>query len=266
MVISRTMIMTATVALLMSCASSKQTPVENVPTSIEKENSYKQWRYDNGGCVFKKAGCRINFQTVTDIKKIQSWVIAFRTGGSKNNSYNLGFSLGEIDGEQALICTQSDTRDPGNNRRTEAKVALAPVGDYRITFDLYVDQVPRGYDATISQIKCGSGKPPVNIKMTDGGGVRVKSGGKHALSRTPGYFKKGWHSVVYTIENSKKAISLSIDGRPLNINQNNVVTDCRDIRRAGKDYYLKIGLYEDDIVPDFWIGYKNLTFTDLRQL
>jgi len=256
--------MTAIVVLLMSCVGSNQKLINSVQTSIETENSYKQWRYGNGSCLSKKDSCRMNFQTVSNVKEFESWVIAFRTGGSKNNNHNLGFSLGDIDGEQALICTQSDTRDPGNNRRTEAKVALIPVGDYRIEFDLYVDQVPNGFDATISQIKCGSGKPPINIKLIDGGGVRVKSGGKHALSRTPGYFKNGWHSVVYTIENSKKQISLSIDGRSLNINNNNVVTDCRDIKRAGRDYYLKIGLYEDDITPGFWVGYKDLAVTRLN--
>jgi len=259
MFISRIVIVTAMVFLLISCVRDKQQFVE----TIETESNYRQWRYDNRSCVSKNRHCRMNFQTVADIKQFESWVIAFRTGGTKNNDYNLGFSLGDIDGEQALICAQSDTRDPGDSRRTEAKVALIPVGDYRVAFDLYIDEVPKGFDTTISQIKCGSGKPPINLKITDGGGVRVKSGGKHALSRTPGYFKKGWHSVVYTIENSKEEISLSINGRPLNINNNKVVTDCRDIKRAGRDYYLKIGLYEDQITPGFWVGYKNLTLTHL---
>jgi len=249
--------------LLSSCVSDNQDSYEVAQVDRQTQNNYQQWRYDNASCVFKKEACMMDFRTVSSIDDFESWVIAFRTGGTKRNNFNRGFSLGMIDDEQALICTQSDTHDPGNNRRTEAKVVLAPVGDYRVAFDVYLDKVPKGFDTTISQIKCGSGKPPINIKITDGGGVRVKSGGKHALSRTPGYFKQGWHSVVYTIENSRKTISLTIDGKALKINNDRVVTDCRDIKRAGKDYYLKIGLYEDDVVPGFWIAYRNLNFTYL---
>jgi len=249
--------------LLTSCVTGNQENITQTPVNAQAQNNYQQWRYDNRSCLAKKEACVMDFANVSNIKDFESWVIAFRTGGTKDNNFNRGFSLGKIDDQEALICTQSDTRDAGNNRRTEAKVALAPVGDYRVSFDIYINDVPDGFDATISQIKCGSGKPPINVKVTDGGGVRIKSGGKHALSRTPGYFKRGWHSVVYTIENSKKTISLMVDGKPLKINNDRVVTDCRDIKRAGRNYYLKIGLYEDDITPGFWIGYRNLSFTHM---
>ena len=178
------------VTMLASCT--------NTPEQKEKgsllvgSNNYHSWRYDKSGCVSRRViDCQIDFSSGLALADFESWVIAFRTGGRKVKNYNQGFSLGNIGGSRALLVTQSDTRDPGGKRRTEAKVALIPVGDYKVSFDIFIESVPMNFDSTISQIKCGSGKPPINIKITNGGGVRVKSGGNHVLRDTAGYLTAG---------------------------------------------------------------------------
>jgi len=233
-------------------------------TPIPTINSYVGWSFkDEQSCAFGAwVDCQIDF-SIANLTDFESWVLEFRTAGSKDDDYNEGFTIGEMGNSQALIATQTDTRDPGGSRRTEAKVALIPVGDYRVTFNLFVAAVPDSFDTTISQIKCGSGKPPINIKMTDGGGVRIQSGGNTPLSDTAGYLLEGWHFVEYTIENSKKELSLTIDGNILDIDNSESITDCSDIEGAGNDYYLKIGLYENDIPPGYRIAYENLTLNQL---
>jgi hypothetical protein len=137
------------------------------------------------------------------------------------------------------------------------------VGDYHVAFDIYIETVP-GFDTTISQVKCGSGKPPVNVKLTAGGGVRVQSAGGSPLAATsPGILGTGWHRVEYTIENSRKALTLAIDGTALPIDNAQVETDCARIPDAGPDYWLKIGLYEDNIVPGYRVFYGNLSLRPL---
>tara|TARA_B100000809_G_scaffold19840_2_gene17478 strand:- start:32789 stop:34870 length:2082 start_codon:yes stop_codon:yes gene_type:complete len=227
-------------------------------------NSYVQWRYDAQSCAFGSwVDCQIDFSNAIQLDDFESWVIAFRTGGTKDDDNNDGFIIGNIGNSQALIATQTDTRDPGDSRRTEAKVAFIPVGDYKVSFKFFVETVPSDFDSTISQIKCGSGKPPINIKITAGGGVRVQSGGEKVLADTPGHLNEGWHIIEYTIENSKTLLSLTIDGNVLDIDNSLSVTDCSNIDGAGPSYYLKIGLYESDVPAGYRIGYQNLILKQL---
>ena len=69
--------------------------------------------------------------------------------------------------------------------------------------------------------------------------------------------------MEYKIENSKKRLSLSINGKSLPINNASSVTDCRDIHRAGRDYFIKIGLYEKEVAPGYRIAYKNFALKQL---
>ncbi|TCI01999.1 hypothetical protein EZV61_15590 [Corallincola luteus] len=230
------------------------------------EQSYAPWDYLSNSCVFDPQGCFIHFSHIDTLQRFEDWVLKFRTGGSKDDDYNLGFDFADVAGERVLTVTQSDTRDPGDSRRTEAKVAHMPVGDYRIDFDIYVGEVPDGFDTTISQIKCGSGKPPIIVKMLSGGGVKVRSAGETVMKDgNEAVFTRGWHRVVYTIKPSSNSLTLTIDGENYPIANQNVETECARIDGAGENYYLKIGLYEDEVEPGFSIGYRSLFLKQLNR-
>ena len=228
------------------------------PVPSQPGQSLDRWDYSENNCFSDLGGCFIDFSRVNSIDEFEDWVIAFRTGGSKNDDNNEGFSLNTINSEQALIATQANTRDPGGSRRTEAKVAHMPVGDYKITFDVYISELPDSFDATISQIKCGSGKPPINVKLLAGGGLKVRSAGETIFKDSATIFNEGWNRVIYTLEDSNKEITVEVNGEVMDVDNRGVETDCNNIQDAGRQYYLKIGLYEDGVEPGFSVAYRNL--------
>ena len=90
-----------------------------VNAETEDINSYVQWRYDAQSCASVSwVDCQIDFSSAIQLDDFESWVIAFRTGGSKDDDNNDGFTISDIGNSQALIATQTDTRDPGGSRRT----------------------------------------------------------------------------------------------------------------------------------------------------
>jgi hypothetical protein len=254
--------------------------VEYEGGTVVTPNDYTQWDYEanNGNCTLVQVDCHIDFTTAESLSDVEDWIIAFRTGGSKDDNYNhvdstygKSVRLKDIDGEQALVITQSATRDPSGSRRTEVKVAKFDGSqDYRIGFDMYIYDLPT-FETTVTQMKCGSGKPTINVKLGNNGALRVRSKGftiydSEDDGSTP--FTQGWNNVEFEYDNPNRHINLKINGTSIPLDNTESSTDCQDIMELfDKDikpyHYLKLGLYEDAIEAGFRLGYKNLSIKQL---
>ncbi len=215
------------------------------------------WTIDNPD--FNDTDNSITFSELTQ-QKFEDWVLEFRSGGSKDPRNSDGFEI-----DNGLRVTQTNTRDSGGSRRTEAKVAKLKQGSYAVTMTLNIDEFPKGFDTSIVQVKCGGGKPPLIIKLRPKGYMRANSNGKSIVKTKEPVFKEGRNFIRFEIHYKTRGGIIQINDHLFEVN-----LECRcDKMRGGgaKDYYiLKIGLYEDDIKPGYSILYKDLRVVNMDKM